>query len=255
LSEPEQISPAGLPQGAASAVTGLRRRSTNGRKLARSLFSGAILTELREAIVGGRLKKGTRLIEDRLARDFAVSRGPIRSALHVLEAEGLVSALASGGMVVAGFGHEGLADLFRARRLLELEGVRRGVELRSDPAPVVRALEELVDVADEGAEFVALDLAFHRALVEFGQSRFVLQAWDSLAPVLEAAITIGHQAATGKFAAASRRHIIESHIPIADAIASYDEARAIALLEEQYTEAEEILRPHYEQRRDAGRAR
>jgi GntR family transcriptional regulator, gluconate operon transcriptional repressor len=229
-------------------IPGLRRRSTNGGKLARSLYSGAILTELREAIVGGRLSKGTRLVEDRLARDFGVSRGPIRSALHVLEAEGLVSAQSSGGMVVAGFGHDDLADLFRVRRQIELAAVRRGVELRSDPAPVVRALGELVAVGREGAEFVALDVAFHRALVEFGRSRFLLQAWNSLAPVLEAAITIGHQAASGKFAAASRRHIVKSHVPIADAIAAYDEARAVALLEEQYTEAEEILRPRYEER-------
>jgi DNA-binding GntR family transcriptional regulator len=70
--------------------------------------------------------------------------------------------------------------------------------------------------------------------------------------VLEAAITIGHQAATGKFATSSRKHIIESHVAIADAIASYDADRAIALLEEQYTEAEEILRPHYEERDDNG---
>jgi DNA-binding GntR family transcriptional regulator len=210
------------------------------------MYSGAILSQLREAIVGGQLEKGTRLVEDRLARDFGVSRGPVRSALQVLEAEGLVSALSSGGMVVAGFGHDGLADLFRVRELLELAAVRRGVELRADTAPVVRALQELVTVADEGAEFVALDMAFHRAIVDFGRSRFLLQAWNSLAPVLEAAITIGHQAASGKFAASGRVHIVESHIPIADAIAAYDVDRAIALLEEQYAEAEEILRPHYE---------
>lgn len=250
MSEPEAISGPGLSVGAVPydgvPARGLRRRPGSGKKLARSLYSGAILAELREAIVGGQLPKGTRLVEDRLARDFAVSRGPIRSALQVLEAEGLVNALASGGMVVAGFGHDGLADLFRVRRLLELAAVRRGTDLRSDPAVVVRALEELVAV-EEGAEFVAHDVAFHRAIVEFGRSRFLLQAWNSLAPVLEAAITIGHQAATGKFATASRRHIVDSHIPIADAIASYDEPRAVALLEEQYREAEEILRPRYAQ--------
>jgi DNA-binding GntR family transcriptional regulator len=258
VSESETTQTGSLPEGSETPgdgvlpAFGLRRSQTNGRRLARSLYSGAILAELREAIVGGRLPAGTRLVENRLARDFGVSRGPVRSALQVLEAEGLVTSLSSGGMVVAGFGDEGLADLFSVRRLLELAAVRRGIQLRSDPAPVVRALEQLMAAGDEGAEFVALDVAFHRAIVTFGRSRFLLHAWDSLAPVLQAAITIGHQAASGIFATASRKHILESHIPIADAIAAYDEARACALLEEQYTEAEEILLPRYETRHKDG---
>jgi DNA-binding GntR family transcriptional regulator len=191
------------------------------------LYSGEILTQLRQAIVGGQMKKGVRLVEHRLASEFGVSRGPVRSALQVLEGEGLVRTLPTGGMVVSGFGHHDLASLFKVRGLLESSAVRWGTALRAVGRPVGRAL-----------------------VVAFGQSRFLLQAWDSLAPVLEAAITVGHQAATGRFAARSREHILEAHIPIAEAISAYDADRAIFLLEQQFTEAEQVLWPLYA--RDGG---
>ena len=62
-----------------------------------------------------------------LAADFGVSRGPVRSALQVLEGEGLVETLTSGGMVSVGFSVDDLASLFRVRHLLEAAAVRYGV--------------------------------------------------------------------------------------------------------------------------------
>jgi len=97
-------------------------RATLPSKLPRSLFSGRILAELRMAVINGQLPKGTRLVEHQLAADFGVSRGPVRSALQVLEGEGLVETLPSGGMASAGFSVNDLASLFRVRHLLEATG-------------------------------------------------------------------------------------------------------------------------------------
>ena len=213
-------------------------------KLPRSLFSGRILAELRMAVINGQLPKGTRLVEHQLAADFGVSRGPVRSALQVLEGEGLVETLPSGGMASAGFSVDDLASLFRVRHLLEATAVRYGVEADVSTAPVEAALEQLMADSNE-ARFVELDIAFHRTLVEFGQSRFLLRSWASLAPVIEAVISIGHMAATSRFAADKRAHILEAHIPIVDAIKAGQAGRAEALLDEQFRDAETVFRQYF----------
>jgi len=219
-------------------------RTTLPTKLRRSLFSGRILAELRMAVINGQLTKGTRLVEHQLAEDFGVSRGPVRSALQVLEGEGLVETLPSGGMASAGFSVDDLASLFRVRHLLEATAVRWGVEAESPTASVEAALEQLIADSNE-ARFVELDIAFHRTIVDFGQSHFLLRSWVSLAPVIEAVVSIGHMAATSQFAADKRTHILEAHIPIVDAIKAGQAGRAEALLDEQFRDAESVLREYF----------
>jgi DNA-binding GntR family transcriptional regulator len=49
-----------------------------------------VAAHLRERIVNGTVSPGERLNELRLTREFSLSRSPIREALRVLAAEGLV---------------------------------------------------------------------------------------------------------------------------------------------------------------------
>src|ERR1035437_6477949 len=50
-----------------------------------------VLAELRQRIVNGDYPPGERLTEDRLAADFGVSHNPVREALRIVQAEGLVT--------------------------------------------------------------------------------------------------------------------------------------------------------------------
>jgi DNA-binding GntR family transcriptional regulator len=52
---------------------------------------------LRERIAGGELERGSRLHQEDLAREFGVSRTPVREALRRLAAEGLVDLYANRG--------------------------------------------------------------------------------------------------------------------------------------------------------------
>ena len=111
----------------ASPLLDRRQGWSHHEKFARSPYSGTILAHLREEIVSGRLARGASLVERRLATEFGVSRGPVRSALQVLEAEGLVETRPNGRMLVAGFGHGDLVSLFDVRLLVESAAVRSGV--------------------------------------------------------------------------------------------------------------------------------
>jgi DNA-binding GntR family transcriptional regulator len=233
--------------GAASVLLERPQGWRHHEKFARSLYSGTIVAHLREEIVAGRLGRGASLVERQLAGEFGVSRGPVRSALQVLEAEGLVETLPNGRMIVAGFGHAELLSLFDVRLLLESTAVRAGVARRGDVSGVTAALEAFVQLDYGSSRWVDVDMGFHRAIVELAQSRFLLQVWLALAPVLHAAITVGQEAATGQFSAQAREHIVAFHVPIAEAITAYDADAAIRLLEEQFRDAAEVLRIYYAQ--------
>src|SRR5688500_1170709 len=72
-------------------------------KLGRSGFADQVAKVLREAIIDGSLPIGAHLGEIEVAAQTGTSRGPVRTALHVLEGEGLVRTLSNGRVIVAGF--------------------------------------------------------------------------------------------------------------------------------------------------------
>jgi DNA-binding GntR family transcriptional regulator len=203
-------------------------------KLARSVYSGRVAELLREAIVEGALAEGTPLVEAQLAAGLSVSRGPVRSALHVLEGEGLVQTRANGRMVSVRFGPEDVHDLLAVRHELESSAVRRGCSTGSDVTPVQAAFEAFRQERASTERLVGLDIAFHRALVEFGGSRFLLTAWLALAPVLQAVITIGNRRLAEQDPVSHLRRIAAAHEPILEPLAARDAETVVAMLAEQF---------------------
>ena len=66
-----------------------------------------VLERLREAILNRTLKPGDRIVEAELAQVFNVSRTPVREALRVLEAEGLLRRIPRKGLFVRGHHERG----------------------------------------------------------------------------------------------------------------------------------------------------
>ncbi len=61
------------------------------RKYKRRQVSQEIYDQLKKMILAGRLQKGQRLVEEKLANQLDVSRNPVRIAILQLRKEGLVS--------------------------------------------------------------------------------------------------------------------------------------------------------------------
>jgi DNA-binding GntR family transcriptional regulator len=203
-------------------------------KLARSVYSGRIARILREAIVDGRLAEGTALIETQLAAQLSVSRGPVRSALHVLQGEGLVETLPNGRMVTIRFGPEDLNDLLAIRHELESSAVRRGSSARTDIAPVYAAFAAIKREGASTDHLVELDIEFHRTLVELGGSRFLLSAWLALAPVIQAVITIGNRRLAREDPESNYLRIVTAHERILEPLSRYDAEAVVRILAEQF---------------------
>ena len=84
-----------------------------------------VLDRLRHLILVGEYGPGDRLVEERVAARVGVSRTPVRQALAMLEAEGLVEMTANKGAVVPSFGAEEVWDVYDLRAVLEGHAARR----------------------------------------------------------------------------------------------------------------------------------
>ena len=136
---------------------------------------------LRDAILAGTLGPGDRLVEARLAAQFATSRAPVREALAELGREGLVESDSRGSARVVTLTAEDVAELVLMRVTLEPVAARLACG-RLAPADRDRLEENLRETrAAKRLEDVGrLDLEFHRAvLVAAGNGR-LLAAWEAL---------------------------------------------------------------------------
>ena len=59
-------------------------------KFKKSLATGQIYTHLKQMIVSGKLKKGQRLLQEKIAQDFRVSRVTVAIAFSQLKKDGLI---------------------------------------------------------------------------------------------------------------------------------------------------------------------
>ena len=94
--------------------------------------SEQIAARVGDRIISGALAPGDRIIEQSLAAEFTVSRGPVRDAIRVLEREGLVTVLARRGAIVTDLSAEEVEDIFEVRAGL-FSVVARKVALARDP--------------------------------------------------------------------------------------------------------------------------
>jgi GntR family transcriptional regulator, gluconate operon transcriptional repressor len=148
---------------------------------------GERLTEdLRIRIVRGRIPAGERLVEDNLATEYDVSRGPVRDALRVLAQEGLLTQLRQ-GFVVRGISAEDVRELYAARAALEGLAIRT-VSARPpdeiDWAATEAALAAMRAAADaaDWHEFSKRDLEFHSTFYECAQNSRLRGLWEVLRP-------------------------------------------------------------------------
>ena len=74
-----------------------------------------IAAQVGDRILDGRMAPGERIGEQELADEFAVSRGPVREAIRILEREGLATILARRGAIVTALSVDELQELLEIR--------------------------------------------------------------------------------------------------------------------------------------------
>src|SRR6478609_5294039 len=93
-------------------------------KVPHATLRSQLVSKVLHQIFSGELRGGDRLVEEDLAKNFGVSRTPIREALGELAAIGVISLRPNHGAIVCPFGPAQLCELYHVRRILEVEATR-----------------------------------------------------------------------------------------------------------------------------------
>src|SRR5579864_6997622 len=99
---------------------------------AEASLHGEILSRLRDHVVEGNIPDGGRVPERQLCEKFGISRTPLREALKVLAAEGLIELLPNRGARVRQLSERDIAELFDVMGGLESLAGRLACEAITD---------------------------------------------------------------------------------------------------------------------------
>ncbi|HEY2288614.1 MAG TPA: GntR family transcriptional regulator [Streptosporangiaceae bacterium] len=128
---------------------------------------------LREQILSGRLAPGAALSQEALAREFGISRTPLRDALKMLAGDGLIQLDGSGSATVVDPSAEDARDLLLIRTVIDSVAARRSAGLaesaRTALAGILKpALQELeaAAAAEDRYRFRVADSQFHVAILQ-----------------------------------------------------------------------------------------
>lgn len=208
------------------------------RELSAGNASVAVAEAIRQAIMDGGLAPGARLKEEVLARELGISRTPVREALLVLQAEGLVDAAPNRGATVRVHDAEDLDDLYQLRALLEGYAARRAAARASED--LVRELwascERFEALSDSDVRaLVKENLAFHNAILEAAGSARVAAM---VRKVIELPLVYKSYI---WYSPEQRRISSHYHRQIARALETHDAERAELVMKEHVFEARDLL--------------
>ncbi len=164
---------------APTTSTDVRRLGTAHRSL-----RDVTTHEIRAAILSGRFRPGERLVEDKLAADFGVSRNPVRESLRALEAEGLVEIRPRRGAFVATLSDEEVRELIELRA--SLEGLSARLATRRRSAELAARIDDLLQrgdaaaAAEDGEVLVQLNHEYHTMLAQAGANRHLSEIMQHL---------------------------------------------------------------------------
>ena len=187
----------------------------------------AISERVLNAIMEHRLPPGTKLVEDRLASIFSVSRTKIRQALAGLAHDGVLSVIPNRGTFVASPSVDEARQVFDARRLIEPGIVRTVAESPTrDGISRLRRITKMEAAARESNDrraTIRLSGEFHIELAELTGNVFVLKSLRDLALLTCLIIALYDSPAMR----ACPHH---EHDDLIDAIQNRDAAKAASLM-------------------------
>ena len=146
-----------------------------------------VAEQLRQRIFRRELEPGSWIDELKIAEDFGISRTPLREALKVLAAEGLVTMKVRRGAYVTEMSEKDLRDVYHLLSLLESDAAGVVAE-RATPEQqqTLRDLHaELESAAGNREAFFSVNERFHMALLDMADNRWRSQMVADLRKVMK----------------------------------------------------------------------
>ena len=142
---------------------------------------------LRQRIFSRELEPGSWIDELKIADEYGISRTPLREALKVLAAEGLVTMKVRRGAYVTEVSDKDLADVYHLLALLESDAAAVVAQHASDAEHAeLQALHaELEAAIADRDRFFALNERFHMRVLEIANNRWREQMVADLRKVMK----------------------------------------------------------------------
>ncbi len=142
---------------------------------------------LRQRIFKRELEPGSWIDELKLAEAYGISRTPLREALKVLAAEGLVTMKVRRGAYVTEVSEKDLSDVYHLLSLLESDaaGVVARVATNAEVDELKTLHADLEAAAGDRDSFFALNERFHMRLLEIADNRWRNQMVADLRKVMK----------------------------------------------------------------------
>ena len=142
-----------------------------------------VADEIRMKILNGDMKPGDKIIEQELASEFGISRGPVREALRQLEQEGMVEYSRNVGCSVRHIGMDDIYEIYYMRANYEMMAVR----LHNGPFPQepLEKMEHILEQMkllrkEEYRKVFELDNEFHEVILDLVSFKRLKKAWEDL---------------------------------------------------------------------------
>lgn len=153
-------------------------------KIQRTTTAELSTSALRQQILDGDIAPGARITEDAMAQELGISRATVRQALNTLANEGLlVRNPATRVLEVISLDAEDIAEIYQARRVLELAGVEASQTASKEELQLLKlavdGMREAVE-NDDVVGFVHADSLCHARTVGFLRSQILSQTHQDL---------------------------------------------------------------------------
>jgi DNA-binding GntR family transcriptional regulator len=198
---------------------------------------------LRDSILRGDFAPGQHLLEEELAEQFNVSRGPVRDAILQLEHEGLVLVRRHRGAFVARLSPEAARQVHTLQLALERLAVESAVQNASDAdwqelQNIVREMEvtQTRDLSQRQA--ADLEMRFHDLVFRAAHHERLLDFWSKLrSQVCILRLSLIADDPRGS------QNLAESHSLLLDALRTRNRNLAVRILEDHL--AQEFRDDHH----------
>ncbi|ARJ06716.1 GntR family transcriptional regulator [Cnuibacter physcomitrellae] len=149
-----------------------------------NVASHRIADSLRSSILGGELLPGERIRQEDLADRFGASRIPVREALRVLQADGLVTLVANSGAWVSRLTMAECIEAYQIRERVEPLLLRTSMpNLTETDVAALQTMADLMERDDSVDLFMRTDREFHLATYAGAPpsmlSTFIRRLWNT----------------------------------------------------------------------------
>lgn len=190
-------------------------------------FYDQIYNSVKQMIIQGVFQPGERIYEAKIAREFNVSRSPVREAVRALEKEGLLAIDDKSGITIYKPTMKDVEDIYQCRMVLESLAARLTTrlsanrELKEIEATLVQTKKHLKgEDGQKNETIIALNAKFHDLIVQFSQNKRLQKQINDLRSLTYYFRVLNFQGENRKWV------ILSEHQEVFEAIKERDEEKA-----------------------------